>query len=199
MLSRGKVIIISGPSGSGKTTLHKSLLDTPCLKGKLVKSISATTRAKRDGERHGRDYLFLTPNLFEARINKGYFLEWEKVFNNYYGTPKRQVLNLLNKGKHVLLCIDVKGARHVRKEFPEAMGVFVKTPTLKILRERLKKRASETPQTLESRLTVARAELKEAKKYDHIIVNARLDTAARELERVVCGWLGIGLESGGNH
>lgn len=184
--SRGRVIIISGPSGSGKTTLHKALLQCPNLKGRLVKSISATTRPKRPGERQGRDYLFLSPEVFEQRIAKGYFLEWEKVFGNYYGTPKRQVLNLLKKSKHVLLCIDVKGARHVRREFPDALTVFIKTPSMKVLRQRLHKRASESKANLDLRLKVARQELKEASRYDHVVVNGRLDVAFRELERLVC-------------
>jgi aryl-phospho-beta-D-glucosidase BglC (GH1 family) len=88
----GKVFILSGPSGSGKTTLHKALLNDPKLKGKLVKSVSATTREKREGERAGRDYLYLTRKTFESRIKKNYFLEWEKVFDNYYGTPNAQVM-----------------------------------------------------------------------------------------------------------
>jgi guanylate kinase len=188
-LAPGKIVIISGPSGSGKTTLHKALLESPLLKGKLVKSISATTRPKRPGERQGKDYLFLTIPMFESRIDKGYFLEWERVFNNYYGTPKRQVLNLLKKGKHVLLCIDVKGARHVRQEFPEAFSVFIKTPTLKILEKRLKERASESHENLQVRLKVARQELKESKQYSCVIVNERLAKAVRDLEKAVCDHL----------
>ncbi len=179
------MFILSGPSGSGKTTLHKALLNDPKLKGKLVKSVSATTREKREGERAGRDYLYLTRKTFESRIKKNYFLEWEKVFDNYYGTPKQQVLKLLHKGKHVLLCIDVKGAAHVRREFPESYSVFIKTPTMKILQERLRQRASETHESLSLRLKVARKELKEAKHYDRIIVNGRLDKACRDLSRIV--------------
>src|SRR5450631_2999529 len=95
---KARIVIISGPSGCGKTTLHKALLLSPLLKGKLVKSISATTRNKRPGERQGRDYLFLSTGVFEERIKKGYFLEWERVFDHYYGTPKTQALNLLKKG-----------------------------------------------------------------------------------------------------
>src|SRR5476651_960258 len=114
--SKAKIVIISGPSGCGKTTLHKALLASPLLKGKLVKSISATTRNKRPGERDRRDYLFISTKMFEERIKKGYFLEWEKVFDHYYGTPKKQALNLIKKGINVLLCIDVKGARTVREE-----------------------------------------------------------------------------------
>src|SRR5277367_4254822 len=92
---KARIVIISGPSGCGKTTLHKALLLSPLLKNKLVKSISATTRNKRPGEKNGRDYLFLNTKMFEERIQKGYFLEWEKVFDQYYGTPKKQALDLL--------------------------------------------------------------------------------------------------------
>jgi guanylate kinase len=189
--AEGKFIIISGPSGSGKTTLHKELLASPSLKGKLIKSISATTREKRPGERQGRDYLFLTPSMFESRIKKGYFLEWEKVFENYYGTPKRQALNLLKKGINVLLCIDVKGARTVLEEFPDAVKIFIKTPSIKILESRLKKRASENHESLALRLKFAKEELKEAKRYDHVVVNASLNRAAKQLEGIVCRSLGI--------
>ena len=188
---QGRVVILSGPSGSGKTTLHKALLESPGLKGKLVKSISATTRARREGERNGKDYIFLTKPMFESRISKGHFLEWEKVFDNYYGTPKRNVLALLKKGKHVLLCIDVKGARNIKEEFPTAVSLFIKTPTMKVLQERLRQRASETHENLQLRLRVAKAELKEAKRYDHVIINGRLDKACRDLNAIVCNVLGL--------
>ncbi len=187
----GRFVIISGPSGSGKTTLHKALLESPLLKGKLVKSLSATTRTKRDGERHGRDYLFLSKPLFEDRIKRGYFLEYEKVFDNYYGTPKRQALNLLKKGKHVLLCIDVKGAKHVWQEFPQALKIFIKTPSMKVLESRLKQRASETHESLALRLKFAKAELKQAKYYDHRIINDHLPRATKQLAMIVTQALGV--------
>lgn len=193
---RGRVIIISGPSGSGKTTLHKVLLESPQLKGRVVRSISATTRSKRLGERPGKDYLFLTPKVFEQRIAKGYFLEWENVFGNYYGTPKRQVLSLLGKGKWVLLCIDVKGARRVRREFPDAVTIFIKTPSVNILKQRLKKRDSESTADLDRRLKVAKQELKEASLYDHIVVNGRLNVASRQLEKIVAGHLSLAKDEG---
>jgi guanylate kinase len=135
---KAKIVIISGPSGCGKTTLHKALLLSPLFKGKLVKSISATTRKKRPGERPGRDYLFLSTKTFEEKIEKGYFLEWEKVFDHYYGTPKKHALDLLKKGVNVLLCIDVKGAKNVAREFPQALKIFIKAPSMKILEARLK-------------------------------------------------------------
>jgi guanylate kinase len=190
---QGKVLILSGPSGSGKTTLHKALLDSVCLKGKLVKSISATTRAKRQGERHGQDYLFLSEDVFARRIRRGYFLEWEKVFDNYYGTPKAQVLNLLKKGKHVLMCIDVKGAAHIYEQFPSAIKIFIKPPSLAELRKRLEKRASETHETLTTRLKVAQEELTRAKEYDHVIINGSLEKAKIDLQTLVCKVLGISM------
>ncbi len=190
--SKAKIVIISGPSGCGKTTLHKALLLSPLLKGKLVKSISATTRPKRPGEREGRDYLFLSTEIFEERIKKGYFLEWERVFDNYYGTPKQQALNLLKKGINVLLCIDVKGAKTVASEFPQALKIFIKAPSLKVLEVRLKARGSESRESLSLRLKVARKELKEAKHYDHVIINADLNRALEKLEQIVYHDLGIG-------
>lgn len=184
-------MIISGPSGCGKTTLHKALLLSPLLKGKLVKSISATTRSKRPGERQGRDYLYLSTPVFEERIKKGYFLEWERVFDNYYGTPKTQALNLLKKGINVLLCIDVKGAKTVSQEFPKALKIFIKTPSMKILEARLKARGSESRESLALRLSIARKELKEAKHYDHVVINADLNKALESLQHIVCHDLGI--------
>jgi guanylate kinase len=188
---QGKILILSGPSGSGKTTLHKALLESKQLKGKLVKSISATTRPKRQGEREGRDYLFLTEETFARRIRRGYFLEWEKVFDNYYGTPKIQVMNLLKKGKHVLMCIDVKGAVHINEQFPDAVKVFIKPPSMQELRKRLEHRASETDETLARRLKVAQEELSKAKDYDHIIINGSLEKAKNDLQELVAKVLGI--------
>ena len=188
---QGKIIILSGPSGSGKTTLHKALLTSEKLKGKLVKSISVTTRPKRQGERNGRDYIFLTQQIFARRILRDYFLEWEKVFDNYYGTPKVQVLNLLKKGKHVLLCIDVKGAEHISQQFPQAIKIFIKPPSMSELRKRLKLRSSETHESLALRLKVATQELKKAKDYDHIITNANLLKTINTLEDLVSRILDI--------
>jgi len=194
MASKARVVIISGPSGCGKTTLHKALLLSPLLKGKLVKVICATTRPKRPGEREGRDYLFISTKTFEERIKKGYFLEWEKVFDHYYGTPKKQALDLLKKGINVLLCIDVKGAKTVAREFPRALKIFIKAPSMKVLEARLKARGSESRESLEVRLKVARRELKEAKYYDHVVINADLNKALGELQQIVCQDLGIRLQ-----
>ena len=182
---RGRIIILSGPSGSGKTTLHKALLASNKLKGKLVKSISVTTRAQREGEKEGKDYLFINESTFARRIARGYFLEWEKVFDNFYGTPKIQVMNLLKKGKHVLLCIDVKGGKQIAEQFPHAIKIFIKPPSIQELRKRLEKRASETHESLKRRLEVAHEELIQAKDYDHVIINGSLEKATADLEKLV--------------
>ena len=185
-MPKGKIIIISGPSGSGKTTLHKELLAGKKFRARLMKSISATTRPRRSGEKNGRDYLFLTRKQFLDKIRKGYFLEWQKVFDHYYGTPGNYVERLLKKDKNVLLCIDVKGAAVVRRACPEAVTVFIKAPSLSILKKRLMARGSESAEDLRLRLKRARQELLEAKKYKHVIVNDDLERSLKELESVVC-------------
>ena len=191
-MAKGRIVIISGPSGSGKTTLHKMLLESPLLRGKLVKSISATTRPSRPDEKNGRDYLFISVKMFLYKINAGQFLEWQKVFDNYYGTPKKAVKELLSTGKHVLLCIDVKGAKVVHDIFPDALSVFIKTPSVAVLKERLETRAQDSRESTTLRLKIAQKELMEAKHYNFQIVNDRLDVAYRQLESIVVGALGLG-------
>lgn len=184
-MAKGRIVIISGPSGSGKTTLYKMLLESPRLKGTLVKSISTTTRSPREGEEHGREYLFISSKMFQHKVKAGHFLEWQKVFDNYYGTPQRVVKDLLSQGKHVLLCIDVKGAKVIQRIFPDALTVFIKTRTLSVLKKRLESRAQDNPESRELRLKIARSELKEAKHYAFQIINDRLDVAYKELEDFV--------------
>jgi guanylate kinase len=184
-MAKGKIVIISGPSGSGKTTLHKMLLDSPAFKGKLVKSISITTRQRREDEKNGKDYIFVTPKRFLFKIRAKHFLEWQKVFDNHYGTPKKNVRDLLKSGKNVLLCIDVKGAEIIRKAFPDAISIFIKTPSLAVLKKRLEKRAQDSQESKELRLRIAKEELAQAKQYDHRIVNDNLQSAYRQLEKIV--------------
>ena len=177
----GKIIIISGPSGSGKTTLYKKLLADPFFKKRLFRSISVTTRPKRAGEKHGRDYLFVSHKIFLYKRRAGHFLEWRKVFDNYYGTPKKNVRNLFKRGKNVLLCIDVKGAAVVRRKYPSAIRIFIKTPSLEVLRRRLENRRSEGSEVINQRLKIAKQELKEASHYNHIIINDNLSKAYKDL------------------
>ena len=184
-MSKGKIVILSGPSGSGKTTLHNKLLKSRRLKGRLVKSISATTRSPRAGERRGVDYIFLTQPRFLAKKEAGYFLEWQKVFDNYYGTPKNAVERLLKEGKNVLLCIDVKGAKVVARQHPKSIRIFIKVPSAMLLKKRLMARGTESRSDLNLRLETARKEMKEARNYHHTIINDNLSQAIRKLETVV--------------
>ncbi|HSV42944.1 MAG TPA: guanylate kinase [Candidatus Bathyarchaeia archaeon] len=178
--NRGRLIILSGPSGSGKTSIHEILLADKRLKGKVVRSVSMTTRSARSGERHGRDYFFVSHKMFEYKIRTGQMLEWAKVFASYYGTPAKPVRELLNQGKHVLLCIDVQGAKQVMKTFPDAISIFIKAPSLRELERRLKNRASEGPKERRVRLKIAKKELEQARYYQSVIVNDKLPIACRD-------------------
>ncbi len=179
---KGKIFIISGPSGSGKTTLYKKLLES---NKDLIKTISVTTRLPREGEQHGREYFFVSPKMFQHKKRAGHFLESQQVFNNYYGTPKKNVYDLLRQGKNVLMCIDVKGAEVVWHKFPKAIKIFIKPPSTAILKKRLVSRGSENNEDLELRIKTACEELKKAKLYDYVIVNDSLNHAYQKLETVV--------------
>ncbi|MCK5214412.1 MAG: guanylate kinase [Candidatus Omnitrophica bacterium] len=185
-MKKGRIVIISGPSGSGKTTLQAKLLKSKRVKGKLVESISITTRPRRKGEKDGREYFFVSDKMFRYKKRAGHLLESEQVFHCFYGTPRKYVYDLLKKGTHVLLGIDVKGARKVRLQYPEALMIFIKTPSLKVLKERLLKRKTEEPTDLKIRVAIASQELKAANRYDFVIINNDLKKAYAELENIVC-------------
>lgn len=175
------MIILSGPSGAGKTTLHDRLLRSSEYSRKIARSISATTRPPRPGEVEGKDYFFISCKMFEYRIRAGQFLEWAKVFDNYYGTPTKYVRDQLRAGRSVILCIDVQGASQVRRSMPEALSIFIKTPTVEDLRVRLEGRKSDHPEAVALRLKTAVEELKQAKHYDYVLINDRLERAFVEL------------------
>ena len=185
MPKQGKIFIISGPSGSGKTTLYRNLLKSRKLQGKIVKAISVTTRPRREGEVHGRDYYFVSKEMFRHKKKSGHFLECENVFGNYYGTPKKAVYDHIKGGKSVILCIDVKGAKTVKRKIDKAVTIFIKTRTLAELKKRLHNRATETPKKRALRLKTAKAELKEATTYDHVVVNDKIPVSLKKLERII--------------
>jgi guanylate kinase len=180
--SRGLPIVLSSPSGAGKTTVATLLLQ---LETNMVRSVSCTTRPKRKGEKNGKDYFFLTPAQFQTVRKKNGFLEWAKVYKNFYGTPKTWVEERLAEGRDVLFVIDVQGARSLRKRLPEAVHLFLKPPDWKTLESRLCGRGSESPETLKIRLQTARQELREAPRYDYQVVNDRVVWAVSRIRHIL--------------
>ena len=179
---RGLLIVISAPSGTGKTTLTRMLLEEfPHMEF----SVSFTTRPPRPGEVNGRDYWFISKEEFLKRIEEGDFLEWAEVYGNLYGTSKSQVLKALNEGKDVLLDIDPQGALQVKRNFPEAVLIFILPPSLKELEERLRRRGTDTEEVIKRRLEIAREEIKRAPLYDYIIVNDVLEVAYSRLKSII--------------
>lgn len=180
----GKAIIFSAPSGAGKTTIVHSLLERiPSLRF----SISATTRKMRSNEVNGRDYYFLDKEDFKSRIDSGALLEWEEVYPGiFYGTLRSEVDRIWKQGNHVIFDVDVKGGINLKKSFGDkALSVFVKVANPEILRERLKKRNTESEETLQMRVEKAMIEMKEENRFDQIVFNEELDHAIGEAERIV--------------
>lgn len=183
-LKKGKVIVLVAPSGSGKTTIAKRLLKEI---DNLTFSISATTRHPRSGEVDGKDYYFLTPETFQKNINQGNFLEWEEFYNGKrYGSLRSEVEKQLNSGYNILFDIEVKGALNIRKYFgKDCLTIFIKPPSLEVLKNRLIKRNSETKDSLNERLERAEMELKQEKKFDIVIINDDLEKAYSQIKEIV--------------
>jgi guanylate kinase len=185
----GKVIIFSAPSGSGKTTIVQRLLGTmPALEF----SISATSRAPRAGEVHGRDYYFMSPDEFEARVENGEFIEWEEVYpGKRYGTLKSEPERIWSSGKHVLFDVDVHGGLSLKRIFGDrSLLVFIKPPSVEELRNRLVGRNTDDPDVIDERVAKAEHELSFSKKFDRTIINDQLETAIAEAEKVIREFVG---------
>lgn len=173
----GRIVIVSGPAGVGKTTICDQLLKRP----NFVRSISATTRLPRPGERDGIDYQFWNVAAFERARDEGYFLEWAKVYGNYYGTPRSPVEEKLRQGKNVVLNIDVQGAKQIRGLGLPVVSFFLMPPSRETLRDRIKNRNQDTPDEIERRLQVADREMARASEYDYQITN---DEIGRTVENI---------------
>lgn len=178
----GRLFVLSAPSGSGKTTLVEALRKR---RPQLARSISATTRPRRAGERNGRDYKFLSQAQFERLKREGGFLEWARILGNQYGTPRAPIERALAQGKDVFLSVDIQGARQIRRSALPATTIFLLPPSLAALKRRLQGRGTETPAQIRQRLKLAKRELKEVKKYDYSVVNDRLSQAVRQVEAIV--------------
>jgi guanylate kinase len=187
-LRRGRLIVVSGPSGAGKDTLIRAALDAI---PELALIASATTRKPREGEVDGRDHIFLSREEFERWIEEDRLLEWAQYSGNLYGTPKQSVEELLENGRSVILRIELQGARRIKERRPEAVMVFVRAPSLEETRRRLERRATETTESLESRMATAIKEVAARDEFDYEVVNGDREQARKDmietLQRVVAG------------
>lgn len=174
--------MISAPSGVGKTTLCRRLLER--ISG-VSFSVSYTTRNPRQGEFDGIDYHFVTQDRFEEMISVDAFLEWARVYSNFYGTSKSEVLSRLELGEDVLLDIDVQGARQVRRLFPEAILIFLLPPSWSVLEARLRDRGSENSSRLKLRMANAKSELEAVYEYNFAVINDDLSKATEDLKSIV--------------
>lgn len=183
-LPQGLIFVISAPAGTGKTTLVNQLTqEFPSV----VRNVSCTTRAPRSGEKEGKDYFFFDKKSFEVKIRKGEFIEHAKVFGEYYGTSGEFIQKMQAEGKHVVLIIDTQGALTLQKHFKgknSPIFIFISPPSLSELKERLKKRQTENPQSMEERLAWAKHELEMVPHYDYHIVNDDLTTAYAVLKSI---------------
>ncbi len=186
-IMQGKLIVITAPSGTGKSTIAKAILaDMPTIKF----SVSATTREKRDGEEHGREYFFFTREAFEAEIARDGFIEYSQHFGNYYGTLKSEAEKILNSGYHLLLDLDVDGALNIKKRYgSRSLLLFIKPPSLEVLKERLMKRQTESPDKVLMRLARADYELSLADQFDVCVVNDDLQRAISEVKQIIQNFL----------
>lgn len=178
----GRIFVVSAPSGTGKTTVLKRLLER---RPELVYSVSATTRAPRPGEVHGKDYFFLSPEEFHKKVDEDGFAEWAEVHGNLYGTPETFLETQISRGKDVLLAIDTQGAFQLKKRHPEAVLIFLAPPSFEELERRLRARQTESEDVAQRRLEVAKKELELKHRYDHIVVNDDIDGAARRIEMII--------------
>ncbi|MDD6795088.1 MAG: guanylate kinase [Clostridiaceae bacterium] len=182
MNKKGILIVISGPSGAGKGTICKALLEKH---DDLYLSVSATTRSPREGEVDGVNYHFLTKENFKEKINEGDFLEWAEVYDNFYGTPKSNVEQMLNAGKNVILEIDIQGALRVKENCEDGVFVFILPPSMEELKNRLVSRGSETPESLMKRFTSAYQEINYISRYNYGVINDTVENAVEKVENIL--------------
>jgi guanylate kinase len=180
----GKLFILSAPSGAGKSSLAKALMQAL---PNLAVSVSHTTRAPRPGEQHGVHYYYVTRDEFEAMVKAGDFVEHARVFDNYYGTARASIEQLLAAGRDVILDIDWQGARNIKQLMPDAVSVFILPPTRAALEERLRGRGQDSPETIARRMRDAVAEMRHYSEFDHVVVNDVFDDARADLVAIIQG------------
>ncbi|MGB3082024.1 MAG: guanylate kinase [Candidatus Omnitrophota bacterium] len=180
--TKNLIIIISAPSGSGKTTIVDRLLEKM---PELYQLVSYATREQRKGEVDKKDYIFISKEEFKGKANRGELLEWEEVFGHFYGTSEEQLRDALEKNEDIILSIDVKGAREVRKKFPESIGIFIMPPSIEELASRLKKRNTDKDSAVSTRLKEAEREMTASDEYDYLVINEDLEKAVDEVQAII--------------
>jgi guanylate kinase len=180
---RGLMLVLSSPSGAGKTTLSRRLLEED---DGITLSISVTTRKMRPGEKEGRDYYFIDRRKFDQLVDKDELLEWAEVFDNYYGTPAKPVMDALAQGRDVLFDIDWQGTQQLReKARTDLVSVFVLPPSVPELERRLRSRAQDDYETIHRRMAKAADEMSHWAEYDYVIINRDLDQAFAEVKAIL--------------
>jgi guanylate kinase len=179
---KGKLFVITGSSGAGKTTIAKSVLAKLRI---LKRVITCTTRAPRAGEKNGIDYRFFSKNGFQELLKKNAFLEHAVVYENYYGSLKKDADKIINSGKSVLFVVDVQGAKTIKEKFPSAVTIFIKPPAFEALKKRLESRSKDSKEIIEGRLRIAEEELSHADEFDYSVVNDDLNEAISETKRII--------------
>ncbi len=177
------LFVISGPSGAGKSTIAHAILDK--FKDGMIYSISMTTRPMRYGEKDGREYIFTSTEEFEKLITQNAFIEYAKVHDNYYGTLRSQIKSALDKGINILLDIDTRGAQNIKKNYPDAVLIFIAPPSIEELKQRLFKRHTDSKEVIEKRIHNAIKEIEMSANYDYIVKNIDLEQAVGECENII--------------
>ena len=181
-MNKGRLFVISGPSGAGKGTICKKVLSEHT---DLNVSISVTTRPKREGEVHGENYFFVSPEEFEQIRQEDGFLEHACVYENYYGTPKKAVLDTLSQGKDVVLEIDIQGAMSIKQAYPDGIFIYILPPSLAELTERIRTRGTESESAIQLRMSKAMSEISYIDKYDYCVTNGDLESATEVVKAII--------------
>lgn len=180
------MIIVVGPSGVGKSSLlEKAIADIPIL----MDTVTYTTRPMRPGEKEGAPYHFVSEEKFRQLIEQDFFIEWAKVHDNLYGTPRHQIDDGWKAGRAIIMDVDVQGARTFKKHFPHALSVFIKPPSIDVLRQRIARRDGSHPRDLDLRMQNAVLEIQQADQFDRVIVNDEFDRSYREFKKIIEDWL----------